>query len=724
MNRYQLVVLIFLFALPLQAQRAAFAKLSPTLRQWVRSQDGFMTTRSSGRDWRQVISFMRAQGDPVELLSRHGGRCLARKGTLSIVSVPLSQVGALSLEPRVRRLEAEPSRNRVSLDSTALHINALPVYAGTALPQAFTGKGVMVGVMDIGFDLTHPTFYDKSLTRYRVCALWDQLATDTIGSTFPVGRDYRGTDNLLALGCPRDGLIQTHGTHTAGIAAGSGAGSPYRGLAWESELCLVANATTDDISIIDSADYYRYTFATDALGFKYIFDTADSLGMPCVINFSEGSTEDFYGYDQLYYEMLDSLVGPGHIIVSSAGNTGNIPTYLCKAASEESDGAFMSSSDSIVSLTLKADGEFVLKTTVYAGVGTSVFSIPTDSILARQDSLYQDTLRVGSRHLALSIQAYPNCYAPGRETVYDVEVTSSPAIASLGDLSFEAVGQGTTVEFFRGNGWFTTSSRNPSLSQAECSHTINSPASSPRVICVGSSGYRTQFVNYNGETHVYNRATGGRRCDYSSVGPTYDGRMKPDCLAPGNNIISSYSSFYLEHNPDASDIYSDVEHFTWNGRTYAWNSNSGTSMASPVVAGVIALWLQANPRLTPEDVLQVLRETSTHTDDRLNYPNTTDGYGQIDAYKGLLQVLGLTRIASISTRQASHFRLSSTAEGVELLPLETVTNPFMVRIYSVSGQLLLSRRCLPGSTSYRLPLSARGVLAVQVDGDGSTLIRR
>lgn len=45
--------------------------------------------------------------------------------------------------------------------------------------------------------------------------------------------------------------------------------------------------------------------------------------------------------------------------------------------------------------------------------------------------------------------------------------------------------------------------------------------------------------------------------------------------------------------PEAGDIRSDVAHFAFNGRTYAWNSNTGTSMATPVVAGAIALWLQA-----------------------------------------------------------------------------------------------------------------------------------
>jgi len=71
--------------------------------------------------------------------------------------------------------------------------------------------------------LTHPNFYSADMSQYRIKALWDQLSRDTIGSTLYVGRDYVGREALLELRHPIDGETQTHGTHTAGIAAGSGA---------------------------------------------------------------------------------------------------------------------------------------------------------------------------------------------------------------------------------------------------------------------------------------------------------------------------------------------------------------------------------------------------------------------------------------------------------------------------------------------------------------------
>ena len=56
-----------------------------------------------------------------------------------------------------------------------------------------------------------------------------------------------------------------------------------------------------------------------------------------------------------------------------------------------------------------------------------------------------------------------------------------------------------------------------------------------------------------------------------------------------------------------------VDKFESNGRTYGWIGKSGTSQAAPVVTGVIALWLQENPTLTPDQVREVIMNTSTHT---------------------------------------------------------------------------------------------------------------
>ncbi len=548
------------------------------------------------------------------------------------------------------------------MDTTAAIVKATPAQQLVNLPEAFTGRGVVVGVQDIGFDLTHPNFFSHDMTRYRVKALWDQLSTDTTNTSLPAGRDYVGRDTLLALGCPRDGYLQTHGTHTAGIAAGSGAEgidtlSPYRGIAWESDLCLVCNATTDDITLIDPNDYYKYTYVLDALGFKYIFDYADSVGQPCVINFSEGSRQDFQGYDQLYYEMLDSLSGPGHIIVSSAGNNGQAINYLHKESGLSSAGLFCNSNLQNVAFTTKTAGvisDFTLRITVYAKADEpQTVDVPITHVLSAADSTFADTITVGAYDYAIVATAYPSCYNAD-ELVCDWNITTLAHIFSkCYPVAVQLVGKQVDAELYPVVGWLCHNSIDDSLSDGDNTHCINSPSSAPSVICVGATAYRTQFVNYLGQQLVYDNGRGGIRTPFSSIGPTFDGRTKPDVMAPGQNIISSYSSFYLEQNPDASDIRSDVRHFAHNGRTYAWNSNGGTSMSSPVVAGAIALWLQADPTLSPADCLSIFAKTCRHYDTTLSYPNNLYGYGEIDVTAGLEEVLRrhAAGVETIHTRQ-------------------------------------------------------------------------
>ena len=721
MKRLILPIFVSLLAvISIHAQRPMLHKMSPMLRQQVASKAPAPS----------ICAFVRISGDAEQTLLDNGCRQLARLGDISIASIPADRLSALSRERNVSRIEARRGMH-ILMDSMAIQLNALPAYAGTGLPQAYTGEGVVMGVMDIGFDLTHPNFYDATATHYRIKRLWDQISTDTIGSPLFVGRDYTTEEELLALGCSRDGTFQTHGTHTLGSAAGSGYNSPYRGMAPDADICLVANAVTEDIALIDSADYDKYTYATDALGFKYIFDYADSVGKPCVISFSEGSGQDFQGYDVLFYEMLHQLVGPGHILLASAGNSGHIPSYIHKQPGQHSAGIFIGSSTDRINITTKTTAPFLLRNIYYNAQSTDTLIIdPTWALAMPDSSIIDTTFVVGGKEYFYSITAYPSCYNAD-EMCYDIQLRTLGRPGYDKHISFEFVGDEADVEVYRVTGDMFISEKNPLLADAECSHTIHSPASAPDVICVGSTSYRTSIINYKGEKRIYDQGTNGQRGPFSSIGPTTDGRIKPDVMAPGVNVISSYSSYYLENNPTASDITWDVEHFDFNGRTYAWNSNSGTSMSTPAAAGAVALWLQAKPTLTPEEVLDVIAHTSYQYDKTLTYPNNLYGYGQIDTYRGLLYILGIDGVEGLSTRQPQHVGFSLDRRGHVTLTFDTpIAHPFNVRVYATSGAQVLQQHFGKGMSTYDLDLTQLpdGIYAIQLNTGhptttGSTLIR-
>lgn len=731
MRRTLTILLLIVLVLPAVAQRAALYKLSPMLRQLERQHASASRADSKSHknsETPEVCAFVRVASASSDVLADYGCRSLAAVGDIHVASIPVDCLGALSLDRRVLRIEARPM-GHVLLDSVSRSINAVSVYEGMQLPQAYTGQGVVVGVMDVGFDFTHPTFrFADGSSRIR--HFWDMLSTDTIVSSFYVGRDYTTPEEILTLAHSRDGLDYTHGTHTAGIAAGNGYDSPYCGLAPKSDISLVANAVSSHVSIIDTVLWDRYTSATDALGFKYLFDYAQSTGQPCVASFSEGATPDFWGDGQLFHEMLDSLMGHGRIIVSSAGNQGAVKSWFNKPVGGTSMGMFIRHSASPMLLTLKSADDFYIRLISYpVGLLADTLTIAAAEVLSASDSLL--VVRTSETDSA-EVQAYPNCYDAG-ETCYDLVLYSSTnVIGTEIPLSLEVVDNQAEVTCWRYNGDWTTNALNPLLDAGEMTHNVLSPGNAPRVICVGATSWRDGIWNHQGEWKEYWKAPTGERAPFSSVGPTMDGRVKPDVMAPGNNIISAYSSYYLENHPTANDIAWDVEHFDYEGRTYAWNSNTGTSMACPVVAGVIALWLQAKPDLTPEDVMGVISRTSRQPDPTLTYPNNIYGYGEIDAYRGLLDILGADRIATLST---THTPAHITLNGRQLVVTlnETVSHyssPITVSVYSLSGQQVFRTTFLSPLTSYLIPLPdslPQGVYAVQFDGaatvKGSTLIR-
>ena len=152
-----------------------------------------------------------------------------------------------------------------ALDKSTEIYNAGSIQSGEGFKTPFTGKGIVVGFCDIGFDPLHPTFLDanghsrvKRITQYR----------EREGIRKVIEGDEAYAEWIT------DSIDKNHATHVGGILAGGGANSPYKGIAYDSDI-VVSLSTLTDFGLL--------------MGVEDIIDYAKEVGKPSVINLSMGN---------------------------------------------------------------------------------------------------------------------------------------------------------------------------------------------------------------------------------------------------------------------------------------------------------------------------------------------------------------------------------------------------------------------------------------------------
>ena len=186
--------------------------------------------------------------------------------------------------------------------------------------------------------------------------------------------------------------------------------------------------------------------------------------------------------------------------------------------------------------------------------------------------------------------------------------------------------------------------------------------------------------------------------------------MKPTIAAPGTFILSAFNQY--DHGLD--DLQEEVTHkLVINGKTYYYGAMNGTSMATPVVTGPIALWMQANPKLTSEQIVEILKRTARH--DRYTGNDTwtpTFGYGKLDAYEGLKMALTMSNSTGINpveyTNQPVTINMKPEAWNILFNSDENFAH---IAIYNVSGQLLNQRNLQGISRGQEETISLSGLPA-------------
>lgn len=572
----------------------------------------------------------------LQQLQSLGVQVQSRFGSLLTAGIPLSVLPQLQA---VRSLQCIMLARPMTLcnDSARYLSRVDALHQATATTSAYTGKGVVVGVIDCGVDFNHINLCDSNGVSRVVRAYLPADSTGTApiinGFTLP-GSAYETPEAIAQL--TTDCATLSHGSHTTGTAAGSYHGNAFYGVAPDATLVICAMPESD------------LTDANIANSLNYIFHYADSVGLPAVVNMSIGSHDGAHDGTSLLCQVMDSLSGPGRVCVVSAGNdgdkaihaqsphltSGDIATLVLANSSHQSSVSngfvsLWSSNDTEHAMRLalvdKTTGEVVQATPFYRysdEMADTVYHMDlSEAFSADFGDDYVDFAfeRVHKFHTALLITA----------THLPANVFAALQFAPDGDCELTAWGSALRFANFRPTDplWLAGDSDMSISDLATGDSTISVGAYYSRSIAPVLSGYNPSLTT---GVVLYN-ITG-----YSSYGPDANGVMRPDVVAPGTSLVSSYNRYNTSVMENPRWINSFV---TIDDVRYAYGASTGTSMATPVVTGAVALWLQARPTLTPGEVREVLRLTSNR-DDFVSHGDTRRwGYGKLDAAAGLRYLL-------------------------------------------------------------------------------------
>lgn len=544
----------------------------------------------------------------------------AKVGDIVSIQVPLTLLANLESLPGLKMIQLA-GKIKPTLDKAVKDIKADSVHKGYNLPQGYTGKNVLIGITDWGFDYSSPMFYDTLLQDTRILAAWDQYKTSgPAPSGFTYGTEFSSIPEFTAAGADTANIYSysTHGSHVAGICGGSGAGTAFRGIAFESRF-LFATFLVDESAVLDA--------------WEWMYQKSLSEGKRLVINMSWGlyhlGTLDG---NSLLSQAIDNYSALGVVFANSGGNNGNVNFHIKKTYTNDSirtkiDFYPYSSNANMWGQSIHMWGEqanafesglmvyntsgVVLAETPWYSTATTTSYIDTFLVIGADTIWYNISAdaahplngRPQMRLRVKNTQTYLRVYLKSRAVAGKVHywnVTELSTDVGNWGMPFTAFGAGA----IGGDNQY-------GISEPSCTNSLISVAA-----------YSSSYFTSGGTL------AGGQIANFSSIGPRYDEVLKPEISAPGVSVASSISSY-------TDNSFTSIAAVDFNGRTYPFARFSGTSMAAPMVTGVIALILEANPFLSAQQVKEIIIQTAREDANTGVIPiagSTQWGWGKINAY--------------------------------------------------------------------------------------------
>ena len=576
------------------------------------------------------------------------------------LAIPVDKVLDVAQLPAVKRLSViyQPAV-QLDLVRNAVHFNDLL----TRLPAgARNGQGVLVGVIDSGIDGSHPAFAG------RLVAFWDQGTPPLVAGPTPAAAHPPGTANSAAYAAfaygvelqsaplapasanppstAQDNNVVGHGTHVSGIAAGAGVPNPATPGAFLVPPGFASQARIAVVRAIQVGNNGNYLD-----GISWIFQKATELGVPCVINMSIG--EHFHphdGTDDLDFAVFQTVAdaagnyAPGRILVAAASNDRKRHIHMRRSLPARGNADFP--------LQIPANSflqrvHLWIKNPNPASNPNAAF--PLDVVVSGSN-LRRNTPVSVTRSVRIGTDAVgPGPGAAGnfpahrtrieivtrragnlRNHDYLIEVrfrtTDPPPVNPAAAVRLPMLQEVWTIRLLNRTGhvldvhaWTQDGATLPHSNQPDDeAFLVARPAVCPGTVSVAASVTRNQWIGISGAPSAAgaNEPNPPELASFSSPGPLRFASVQPervypvhheinaiDVTAPGAHTLSALTS----QLPAASLAAFTNLGLVVNARGMM---QAGTSMATPVITGLIANILAETPNLTLPQVLDRLRAAS------------------------------------------------------------------------------------------------------------------
>ena len=689
-----------------------------------------------GNDVKRIVVLVDLEdGADISELEAEGAIIRSQIDNLALVEVDYDKVVEFSNLKSIKTLSV-PKKQQPKMDNarSKTGVNTVHRPIGGVLPKAYKGAGVVAGLVDAGVTANHPNFINTTDGSTRVKRAY------TISGQHGVTIEY---DESKMSQFTTDLSTMTHGTHVAGIMAGSYKNLAdtvnYYGVATESDIVMVGlGEDTYDNNIL--------------LGIEKIIEYAEANNQPAVINMSLGSNSGPHDGSELFSQYLNKL-GERGIICVAAGNEGDTGIAITKTCtdSDKNINTFIvpaqSSNGHLGTLEIWSNTNQTFKVTpvIYdLQTNTVAYALPTINTSSNGSLQY-----IASGQYAASgditspvfDNAFSNSYIGfgsnldkynNRFTVnFQYYLLFNSENNSLGkNYAFAIMVEGnagqrldvycntaySTLSSGGLNGW-TDGGGDGSISDMSCAE---------NVISVGSFTTKDKVpVRMEGAGYNYSRyVTLDDISEFSSYGTLIDGRKLPHLTAPGCLIVSSMSPYYmrlaLQQGVYDYGEYQLVAKTTYKGTSYYYDLMMGTSMAAPFASGAVALMLQANPELTVDEVRTILMETA----DKDTYVTTSKvpvqwGAGKINVLNAVKAAVASNGVQNVIADSDAYECVFVTPIGVNQYEVSVVgANEINVALYNMAGQSVSTKSTNGDTLTIDASNVAAGVYVLTVEAEG------